>query len=110
LLNNLPDFRPEHPRFFILRLEKGGFGVDFMNKFFKEDNSSKNVAVERLRLVLVHDRASVSLGLMESLKEDLIAVITKYMEIDEAAMEINLNSEERSAALIANIPVKRIKR
>jgi cell division topological specificity factor len=81
-----------------------------MNKFFKEDNSSKNVAVERLRLVLVHDRASVSLGLMESLKEDLIAVITKYMEIDEAAMEINLNSEERSAALIANIPVKRIKR
>lgn len=84
--------------------------MDFMNKFFKEDNSSKNVAVERLRLVLVHDRASVSLGLMESLKEDLITVITKYMEIDEAAMEINLNSEERSAALIANIPVKRIKR
>jgi cell division topological specificity factor len=81
-----------------------------MNKFFKEDNSSKNVAVERLRLVLVHDRASVSLGLMESLKEDLITVITKYMEIDEAAMEINLNSEERSATLIANIPVKRIKR
>jgi cell division topological specificity factor len=81
-----------------------------MSKFFKDDNSSKNVAVERLRLVLVHDRASVSLGLMESLKEDLIAVITKYMDIDEAAMEINLNSEERSAALIANIPVKRIKR
>jgi cell division topological specificity factor len=84
--------------------------VDIMSKFFKEDNSSKNVAVERLRLVLVHDRASVSLGLMESLKEDLIEVITKYMEIDEAAMEINLNSGERSAALIANIPIKRIKR
>jgi cell division topological specificity factor len=81
-----------------------------MGKFFKEDNSSKNVAVERLRLVLVHDRAGVSLGLMESLKEDLIAVITKYMEIDETAMEINLSSGERSAALIANIPVKRIKR
>jgi cell division topological specificity factor len=84
--------------------------VDIIGKFFKDENSSKNVAVERLRLVLVHDRASVSLGLMESLKEDLIEVITKYMEIDEASMEINLNSGERSATLIANIPVKRIKR
>jgi cell division topological specificity factor len=85
--------------------------MDFINKLFKEDpNASKNVAVERLRLVLVHDRASVSEGLMESLKEDLIDVISKYMEIDEATMEINLSSSEHSAALIANIPVKRIKR
>ncbi|HYH04933.1 MAG TPA: cell division topological specificity factor MinE [Bacillota bacterium] len=85
--------------------------MDFISKFFKDDsNTSKNVAVERLRLVLVHDRASVSLGLMESLKEDLIAVISKYMEIDQDAMEVNLNSSERSAALTANIPVIRIKR
>lgn len=85
--------------------------MDFITKLFKEDpNASKNVAVERLRLVLVHDRASVSEGLMESLKEDLIDVISKYMEIDEATMEINLSSSEHSAALIANIPVKRIKR
>jgi cell division topological specificity factor len=85
--------------------------MDFITKFFKEESpASKDVAVERLRLVLVHDRASVSEGLMESLKEDLIDVISKYMEIDEAAMEINLNSSEHSASLIANIPVKRIKR
>lgn len=85
--------------------------MDFLGKFFRDDsNASKNVAVERLRLVLVHDRASVSVGLMESLKEDLIDVISKYMEIDEETMEVNLNNSERSAALIANIPVKRIKR
>ena len=85
--------------------------MDFISKFFKDDsNTSKNVAVERLRLVLVHDRASVSLGLMESLKEELIGVITKYMEIDEAGMEVNLNSSERSATLTANIPVIKIKR
>jgi cell division topological specificity factor len=86
--------------------------MDFISKFFKEDapSASKNVAVERLRLVLVHDRASVSEGLMEGLKEDLIDVISKYMEIDEATMEINLSSTEHSASLIANIPVKRIKR
>ncbi|HEY8462912.1 MAG TPA: cell division topological specificity factor MinE [Bacillota bacterium] len=85
--------------------------MDFISKLFRDDsNASKNVAVERLRLVLVHDRASVSLGLMESLKEDLIEAISKYMEIDQEAMEVNLNSSEHSTTLIANIPVKKIKR
>ncbi len=84
--------------------------MDLIGKFLKEDISSKNVAVERLRLVLVHDRANISPGLMEALKEDLIAVISKYMDIDEETMEINLNSEELSATLVANIPVKRIRR
>ena len=84
--------------------------MDLIGKFLKEDTTSKNVAVERLRLVLVHDRANISPGLMEALKEDLIAVISKYMDIDEEAMEINLNSGELSAALVANIPVKRIRR
>lgn len=84
--------------------------MDLISKFFKDDPSSKDVAVERLRLVLVHDRANVSPGLMEALKEDLIAVISKYMDIDEESMEINLNSGEFSSALVANIPVKRIRR
>ncbi len=84
--------------------------MDLIGKFLKDDTTSKNVAVERLRLVLVHDRANISPGLMEALKEDLIAVISKYMDIDEEAMEINLNSGELSAALVANIPVKRIRR
>lgn len=84
--------------------------MDLIGKFFKDDTTSKDIAVERLRLVLVHDRANISPGLMEALKEDLIAVISKYMDIDEEAMEINLNSGELSAALVASIPVKRIRR
>lgn len=84
--------------------------MDLINKFFKEETSSKNRAVERLRLVLVHDRANVAPGLMEMLKEELIEVISKYMDIDEDTMEITLSSGELSASLIANIPVKRIRR
>ena len=84
--------------------------MDLMGRFFKDDTSSKDMAVERLRLVLVHDRAGVSPGLMEALKEDLIQVISKYMDIDEEAMEVNLNSGELSSALVASIPVKRIRR
>lgn len=84
--------------------------MDLINKFFREETSSKDRAVERLRLVLVHDRANVAPGLMEALKEELIDVISKYMDIDEDSMEVNLNSNEFSASLIANIPVKRIRR
>ncbi len=84
--------------------------MDLISKLFKDDTSSKDMAVERLRLVLVHDRAGVSPGLMEALKEDLIQVISKYMDIDEDSMEVSLNSNELSAALVASIPVKRIRR
>ncbi|MHB8170634.1 MAG: cell division topological specificity factor MinE [Thermincolia bacterium] len=85
--------------------------MDFLNRFFGKDNStSKNVAKERLRLVLVHDRANVSPQLLESLKEDLIKVISNYMEIDENSLEVNLDSSDNSVALVANIPVVRMKR
>lgn len=84
--------------------------MDLINRFFKDESSSKERAVERLRLVLVHDRANVAPGLMEALKEELIEVISKYMDIDEDSMEVTLNSGELSASLVANIPVKRIRR
>ncbi|NLY73707.1 MAG: cell division topological specificity factor MinE [Firmicutes bacterium] len=84
--------------------------LDLINKIFREETTSKERAIERLRLVLVHDRANVAPGLMETLKEELIEVISKYMDIDEESMEVSLNSNERSASLVANIPVKRIRR
>ncbi|WP_003544872.1 cell division topological specificity factor MinE [Desulfotomaculum nigrificans] len=85
--------------------------LDFLSRVFGRDStSSKNVAKERLRLVLVHDRANVSPELLTSLKNDLIKVISNYMEIDEKALEVSLDSSEDQVALVANIPVKRMKR
>lgn len=85
--------------------------LDFLNRILgKENPTSKNVAKERLQLVLVHDRASVSPQILESLKNDLIEVISNYMEIDEAALEVNLDSSDNTVALVANIPVLRMKR
>ena len=83
--------------------------MDFIKRF-GEDTPSKKQAVERLRLVLVHDRARVSPGLMETLREDIIKAITRYIDIDEDKMEIELNSTENMAELVANIPVNRIRR
>lgn len=84
--------------------------LDFLSRLFSRDNGSKNVAKERLRLVLVHDRTSISPQLLETLKADLIQVISNYMEIDESALEVNLDSSGNTVALVANIPVKGMKR
>jgi cell division topological specificity factor len=85
---------------------------DFISRFFgKDSGNSKNVAKERLRLVLVHDRANVSPEILEKLREDLIEVINKYMEIDQTALEVSLNSSvDDSIALVANIPILGIRR
>lgn len=85
--------------------------IDFLRHFWSRDtDSSKQIAKERLRLVLVHDRVNVSPSLLEALKEDLLEVISKYMEIEETGLEVNLDKSDNSVALVANIPVKRMKR
>jgi cell division topological specificity factor len=85
--------------------------LEFITRIFGKDSSpSKNVAKERLRLVLVHDRTDISPQIMQALKTDLIQVISNYMEIDEAALEVNLDSSENQIALVANIPVRGMKR
>lgn len=85
--------------------------LEFISRIFgKDTGSSGNVAKERLRLVLVHDRASVSPELLQVLKNDLIQVISKYMEIEEDQLEVTLDNNEDQVALVANIPVKKMKR
>lgn len=76
----------------------------------KEPQGSKNIAKERLRFVLVHDRVNVSPQYMEAIKDDMIKVISNYMDINETEMEINLTKSNTQVALVANIPVNRMKR
>lgn len=76
----------------------------------REPVGSKEAAKERLRLVLVHDRADISPHLMEMLKEDMLAVISKYMEIDEDGFVVKLEHFDTSVALRADIPVRKLKR
>ena len=78
--------------------------------FGRDNNGSKNIARERLRLVLIHDRATISPEVMLLLKEDLIAVIREYLEIDEEALNVSLENDTDSVALVANIPIKGLRR
>jgi len=83
--------------------------MDFLKKFFSR-NTSKNVAKKRLQLVLIQDRTDLSPEILEKLREDLIEVIDRYMEIDTSNIEMDLDRENGSVALVANIPVISIKR
>ncbi|MCY0881053.1 MAG: cell division topological specificity factor MinE [Firmicutes bacterium] len=79
-------------------------------RVFGRDDSSKNVAKERLRLVLVHDRASLSPQDLEKLKNDLIKVISSYMEIDDEGFQVDFSRQDDAMALVANIPIRHVKR
>ena len=77
--------------------------------FNKEEKKSKNVAKDRLKLVLIHDRAMLSSGMLEQMKDDIIAVISKYVEIDKESLNIDIAENPdntRRTTLVANIPPK----
>lgn len=67
---------------------------------------SANHAKERLKLVLIHDRTDLSPQALEDLKNDLLKVISRYVEIDPSAVNINMAQDGREQRLIADIPLK----
>ncbi|MGB4658050.1 MAG: cell division topological specificity factor MinE [Mobilitalea sp.] len=79
--------------------------------FFKKKGTG-SIAKDRLKLVLVSDRAGCSPEIMEQIKNDIIAVISKYMEIDLEGLDIKITQIESESnngsvpALFANIPLK----
>jgi len=85
--------------------------IDLIQRVFGKGNvGSKEIAKERLRLIVVHDRVDVSPRFMEVLRDEIVKVISNYMEINEKEMEMHLSSTNSSVALVANIPVNRMKR
>ena len=87
--------------------------MGFMD-FFKKKNSG-NVAKDRLKLLLISDRADCSPDVMENIKNDIIQVISKYMEIDAEGLDIQITQTESESsngsvpAIYANIPIKDLK-
>ena len=80
--------------------------LDFLKRVFTtEDKSIKGQANNRLRLVLTHDRLGTSGLVMEAMKEEIIQVIAKHMEID-GVPEVKIITEGRHAAMDISIPLK----
>ena len=78
----------------------------FLDRLLGRDtNSSAQAAKERLQFVLIHDRTDISPAVMEQLKDEIIAVISKHVDINRAGVEINLSQTARENRLVANIPL-----
>ncbi|WP_373898941.1 cell division topological specificity factor MinE [Haloimpatiens sp. FM7315] len=82
-------------------------------KIFSNKEASKNVAKERLKLILIHDRTDFSKEFLEDIKEALLNVISNYAEIDEAGLNVKFAKTDEldggKPALIASIPIKKMK-
>jgi cell division topological specificity factor len=80
--------------------------ADWWDRIFGNKQSSANQAKERLKLVLIHDRTDLAPGQMEKLKNELLQVISRYIEIDPTAVNIVMMQEGREQRLVADIPLK----
>lgn len=83
-------------------------------QIFSTKISSKDVAADRLKLILVHDRATLSPDFLDNIKAELLKTVSNYAEIDGGEIEIRLTTADEydgnSPALVASIPIKKVKR
>jgi cell division topological specificity factor len=71
-----------------------------------EEPTSKNDAKQRLRVLLVHDRVDLTPAQMEQMRQEIIEVVGRYVEIDTEQMEFRLDKEDGHIALVSNLPVR----
>jgi cell division topological specificity factor len=82
----------------------------FLDRLLGRDQNSAQQAKERMKLVLIHDRTDLTPGGLEQLKDELIEVISRHIEIDPAAVNIQVSQEGREQRLIADIPLRSVRR
>lgn len=81
----------------------------FFSKAEKEEESAKETAINRLRVVLMQDRTNLTPELLEKMRKELIDLLSKYVEMDKDALELNFEQEGDQMALMLSIPVLRAK-
>ncbi len=79
----------------------------FIDRLLRRSNAptSAQVAKDRLRFVLVHDRLDISPDRLEEMKDEIIAVISRYVRIDHSKVEITIEQRQRDNWLVADIPL-----
>lgn len=82
--------------------------MGFLDWLFNREPSSRDVAKERLQVVLIYDRAGISPELMDTLREEIVDVLSRHVEIDQHEIELTVTPGDKrnESKLVANIPFR----
>lgn len=83
--------------------------IEFLKRLFRQQGSSAT-AKERLRLVLMTDHLELAPEMIEAMKRDLVDVISRYVEVDRERIDVTFERQDRTLAMLANIPILSVAR
>ena len=83
--------------------------LSFFHQSETTDSNAKEVACNRLKLVLMQDRTNLSPAIMDRMRRELIDLLSKYLELDRELLDLNFEQEDSQMALMLSIPVLRAK-